>query len=171
MIFSLFLIGFILGVFYTNIIGKDYALMNGFFSNYYLEQYREATIQVKSFAVYLLFLRISPLVVLLLFSITVIHKWIAGGIVLWTGFTTGVFISTGILQMGIKGIILGVVAGFPHMLCYLPVYGLGIWYTYYYPEIKWTKKKVAMILAGLGIGLVLELYVNPHILRWFIGIL
>lgn len=160
-----------MGVFYTNLIAREYVQMSGFFSIYYLEQYQVVDINVPDFLIYIIGIRIVPVVLIFLFSITILHKWISGSIIWGTGVAGGILMSTGILQMGMKGILLGIISAFPHMCFYAPAYMMVLSFGYHYPENHWTRMKTLILIASIIVGIILELYLSPVIVKWFIGIM
>ena len=86
---GIFLLGFISGIIYTNLVAKTYIITMGIFSDFFLEQYSKSKINMNNYSWYIFKLRFAPAVFLALTSLTKLKR-IAGGIfLLWTSFLCG----------------------------------------------------------------------------------
>ena len=85
---------------------------------------------------------------------------------LWTGFLTGILTVSAVMQLGIKGILFCIVALFPHMVFYGLAYGIVLLYLYHYPRKQWNVSKTVFVILMLFLGVVLETYVNPFLMKW-----
>lgn len=168
---SVFLSGLIIGIVYVNVWASDYLSMTGVFNAYYLNEY--LTIKESSFMyiLYLLRIRILPMVMLGLFVHTKMRRTVVYIFFLWTGFLWGIYTSMGVVILGVKGVLFCVIALFPHMICYIPAYLILLIYIYDYPQSSWNVYKVSACAACLIMGIFLESTVNPVILGWMIPML
>ena len=79
--------------------------------------------------------------------------------------------SMAVFSMGIRGIILCIVGIMPQFLFYIPAYLVVLWYSYTHPRGQWNIQK--SIFTGLMVllGLIMEVYVNPLLMKVFLGTL
>ena len=87
---------------------------------------------------------------------------------LWTGFLLGVLTVSAVIQLGIKGILLCTVGLFPHMICYGLAYGVLLLFLYRYPHRQWNGAKTIFVGFLMFLGIVLEAYLNPILLKMII---
>lgn len=73
-----------------------------------------------------------------------------------------------VMQIGIKGVILCVVGLMPHVLFYTAGYVMLLWYLFCYPQIKWDFMKSVCFVLLIAVGVVLECYVNPALMKMFL---
>ena len=168
-LFLVFITCFILGILYTNLLAVDYLTMTGVFNHYYLREFADSVTNVEEYLPYLLTVRVMPLVCLIVLAYSKVHKVSAVLFLIWTGFLWGIYMSMGIIQMGLKGVLFGLVGLFPHMLFYVPSYLIVLIFTYKYPEARWNPIKVIMIILCMIIGIGLECYINPVMLKGLIN--
>lgn len=164
-------LGFILGILYINLIASNYLVVTGVFNSYYLQEFVTTELKLYEYLPSILWQRLSIVGFLLIIAYSSIHKW---GVILfcaWTGFLYGAYMSLGIAQLGIAGIVLSILGMFPHMLFYLPAYIILMIFAYQYPNSKWSVEKIIVILLCMIVGIVLECKVNPEVIRWFVNMM
>ena len=166
-----FYAGFFLGIIYVNFIAKKYVAEPGIFSDYFLEQFVNMKIDVREYIFYLLRLRVLPLLVLAALSFTKVRKISAVLFLLWTGLSGGILISSAAAGLGIKGSLLCITALFPQFLFYIPAYLILLWYCYEAPQNRWNRQKTVFIVLSMSVGLIMEAYVNPVIVKAFLSTL
>ncbi len=164
-----FMPGFFLGIIYVNFIARKYMAEPGIFSDYFLDQFTAAQIDVREYLPYLLRLRLSPLLALAALSFTKVRKPAAVLFLVWTGFSGGVLISSAAAGLGIRGTFLCVTALLPQFLCYIPAYLILLWYCYSAPRTQWNRQKTIFLVLAMSVGIILELYVNPVLVRAFLS--
>lgn len=164
-----FMPGFLLGIIYVNLIAKKYMAEPGIFSEYFLEQFETVKIQAGEYIWYLLRLRLLPFLVLMGLGFTKMRRAAAVSFLLWTGISGGILISTSILSLGIRGSFLCMAGLFPQFLFYIPAYLVLIWHCYYSPQGRWNRQKIVFSALMLSGGMLLEMYVNPSIVRAFLS--
>lgn len=168
-VFLLFyMVGFFVGIIYANTISRDYVDAIGIFNEYFLNQYVQTEINEKGYIWYLVRLRILPLCVMFGIGLTRVGKMAVFGFLLWTGFLSGLIVSSAIIKMGMIGTILCIVAFFPQMIFYFGAYAILLWSIYQFPKSKWNSTKIMMILLITCIGIITECYVNPMLLKMFL---
>lgn len=168
---AFFMPGFFLGIIYVNFIAKKYVAEPGIFSDYFLEQFVNMKIDVREYIFYLLRLRVLPLLVLAALSFTKVRKISAVLFLLWTGLSGGILISSAAAGLGIKGSLLCITALFPQFLFYIPAYLILLWYCYEAPRNRWNRQKTVFIVLSMSVGLIMEAYVNPVIVKAFLSTL
>ena len=70
--------------------------------------------------------------------------------------------------MGIKGLILCLIALAPHLVFYITGYLILLWYLFTYPDSQWNLSKMVSTALFLAVGVLLECYVNPIIMELFL---
>lgn len=171
-IFALYyMTGFFAGILYGNLQSKDYIISMGIFNEYFLNQYSVNDLDTLKYMLYVAKIRIIPGVLLGALGCTKFRKEIAAGFVLWTGFSSGLLITSAVMKMGVKGIVFCLLALIPHFMFYIAAYFLLLMYLYFYPKVRWSNMKTVVFLLFLLVGILLESYVNPVVMQMFLGTL
>lgn len=168
--FAFFMPGFFLGILYVNFIAKKYVAEPEIFSEYFLTKFYTVRIDPGEYLLYLMRIRLVPLCVLSFLSLTKMRKVSSVTFLIWTGFTGGVVISSAAEGLGISGSLLCMVAVFPQFLFYVPAYLVLLWYCFSAPQIGWNRQKTVFIVLMTAVGLILELYVNPVLVKGFLAV-
>lgn len=163
--------GFFLGIIYVNFIAKKYMAEPGIFSDYFLNQFAETEIDVRGYMLYLLRLRVLPLLALSVLSFTKARRAAAVLFLFWTGLSGGILISSATAGLGIRGSLLCVTALFPQFILYIPAYLILLWYCYEAPRNQWNRQKTIFIILAVSTGIILEAYVNPVLVKAFLSTL
>ena len=166
-----YMLGFILGILYTNFIASDYVTVTGIFHEYFLNQYTQDIIVTGEYLLYLLKSRGTPLLVFVFLSTTRIRKLVVVITLGWTGFLAGIISVASVLRLGASGILLCVVAAIPHIFFYVAAYIVLLWYFYNYPKVCWNYGKTLFVIISFLSGILLEAYMNPHIVKFFMNLL
>ena len=164
-----FFAGLSLGVFYANWKLDIFLEQKGVFQTFFLSEYGRTTFQKKEYLFYLMKIRLVPFGILAALSATKFRKPAA---ILWlTGnsFLLGLLFVTAVLQRGISGIVICLVGGFPQWCFYAPAILLWIWMDLRYPEIRWNKTKMFVLITALVIGILTEAYVNPVCMKLYLS--
>lgn len=168
---AFFMPGFLAGILYINFFAKTYVTEPGIFSEYFLTRYRTTEIIPEEYILYLLPLRLVPMLMLGGVSLTKLRKAAAVLFLFWTGLSGGILISTAVLSMGIVGSVFCLAGLFPQFLAYIPAAFVLIWYCYSYPQSRWNCQKTVFVILMTGIGIVFEVYINPIVMKTFLSIL
>ena len=160
-----FAIGFVLGILYLNLLAVDYLSVTGVFNSYYLGEFQELELDQKAYWVYLAKVRIIPLIFIVIFMYSQLRRVSVIGYFLWIGFLFGIYMSMGILQMGGSGILICIVGILPQMLFYIPAYLIVLFLSFDYPQSHWTAYKIIMIILLMFSGIIMELQINPILLK------
>lgn len=163
-----YMLGFFGGILYANFQSKDYITSMGIFNEYFLRQYSIADIDTIKYLWYVMKIRLGPVILLSALGSTRMRKGVVSAFLLWTGFSSGLLLTSAVMKMGIKGVLLCFIALIPHFVFYVAGYLLLLWYIFSYPEIRWNPSKTVVFLLSLGLGILLEAYVNPVIMQMFV---
>ena len=164
---ALFMVGFLAGIIYVNLMADQYSGGADLFSSYFLNQLQAMEVKTGEYLWYLLKARGIPLAIVILISRTRAKKTGAGIFLLWTGISAGVLISTAILELGIRGSLLCVIGVFPQFLFYIPAILLILLYCWKWPQCHWERQKTVFVAWMMLTGIFSELYINPVLLRAF----
>lgn len=167
----IYMIGFMAGILFANLISKDYIASMGIFHDFFLQQYVQTEIDTGSFFWYLLQIRTGPVLLLGIAGCSRFKKAVAVFFLVWTGLLSGMIMTAAVLQMGMKGILLCMVGLCPHFLFYIAGYAILLWYLFSYPKNRWNLTKTVCTALFMAVGILLECYVNPVLVKLFIGVL
>ena len=143
-----YMLGFFIGIVYANLMSKDYITSMGIFNEFFLSQYMQADVDVAEYIWYVVRIRVAPVAVICALGCTRLRKLVVVLFLLWTGFSSGMIMTSSVLKMGVKGILL--------------------WYFFSYPESRWNLSKTVSFLLFIAVGILLECYVNPVIMQMFL---
>lgn len=164
----LYMLGFFFGILYANVVSKDYVAAVGIFNEYFLNQFVQTEIVVQDYLWYILRIRIMPLVALGVMGCLRIRKAVVVCFLLWTGLLCGILFTSAVMKMGLKGIVLCLVAALPQFILYIAGYVLVLWYLYNYPVSRWNMTKTVAFAVFISLGILLECYVNPILMKMFL---
>ncbi len=178
-------VGLLAGIFIVN-LGKGMLLGDtGLFNEDILYHMKYMTVDCNALFCYIFRKRILRLLVLAVISTTYLGLVACVGISFWYGMSAGAFLTTLALRYGLKGILLAVLSMFPQYLCYIPAALLLLTWCeelfrgiYTRGEFNAADKgflirkagRLALILAAVTVGCLLEGYVNPYLLLGFLKI-
>ncbi len=165
----LFFLGVLTGVLMTNLISRSYIVENGIFNAFFLADLKNVKVDGVNYFLYLLKIRLSPVGVVLVAAMAGWKRVASMGCTAWFGMQTGVFLTAAVMQMGGKGLLLGMLMMVPQMPFYLLGYLLLLWTFYGTPAVGWNVSKILFMVMMFGIGLLLEIYVNPLFLKVCLG--
>lgn len=178
-------VGLLAGIIIVN-LGKGILLGDtGLFNEEILYHMKYMTVDCNALFCYIFRKRIVRLLILAVMATTYLGLVACVGISFWYGTSAGAFLTALALRYGLKGILLAVISVFPQYLCYIPAALLllnwceelfrGI---YMRGEFNAADKgllirkvgRLALILAAVTGGCLLEGYVNPYLLLGFLKI-
>lgn len=184
---TLFMVGVFAGMFFMN-LGKSILLENtGLLDEYTLYHMKDMTVDGSALFYFILRKRMGSVLMLAVLATTYLGVVACGAVVLWYGMCAGAFLGAAVIRYGIKGIFLMVVGMFPQYLLYVPaMMGLLYWCRNIYRMIYldrscgWDGAKpfilpksilqlVVLVILFL-IGCVLESFLNPLLVKGFLGI-
>lgn len=166
-----FMMGFIGGILFANLVVQDYVTTTGIFNDYFLKQYSQSEVQAAEYILYLCGVRLVPLFLIILLGQTRVRKMISVVVFLWTGFSSGTIVCAAILNMGLQGIVFWIIAMIPQFLFYAFAYLVVLWYFFTVPESRWNTGKSVSVFLFMAAGLITEAYVNPILVQMFLDTL
>lgn len=165
-----FMIGFIVGILYANVVSRDDTAADGIFNEYFLKQYAQTEIIAEDYIRYVLRARLAPILAVSLLGCTKWKKAVVGGTLGWTGFSGGVLAVLAVLHLGMKGLLLCIAGIVPQVFFYVLAYIVLLIYLYHYPKGTWNPAKTVFVTLSLVVGILLETYVNPILMKFIIKI-
>lgn len=162
------MLGFLAGILYANLVSRDYIANMGVFNTYFLEQYQQADINAAEYVWYIIRIRAVPLLFLIAAGEMKVRKAAASLFLLWTCFLGGLLMASAVMKMGMKGLILCLMALVPHAFFYLAGYLILLWYLLAYPMVRWNLSKTVCMILFMLMGILTECYVNPVVMQLFI---
>ncbi|MDE6312900.1 MAG: stage II sporulation protein M [Lachnospiraceae bacterium] len=181
-ILILFLVGFALGILLTNLWLGNAMVSGGIMSRWFLTQFFYTDIEFSHLFWYVLEKRMKTFCLLVILGFTSAGTVVVFGFLLWLGISIGAFFSICIMQTGIMGILLALASFFPQFLMYIPVFLLLLWMIENrkgaLSGMREEKQRnirfaAALVLAmmALLLGICMESYLNPFLLKRVIGFL
>lgn len=175
----IFMAGFLLGILYTNLLGREYMDSSSLFGSYYLNSYQYIEVVSSDLFWFILQKRIMPMVIVWVLGVTALGQAAVIGVLAWVGFSGGMLVSMAVMQFGFKGLLLCLGGLFPQYLIYVPAVFLLLHKVYAMSKSYAREKAEAgagqlllpyalsliFILLFLLLGVILESYVNPSILK------
>lgn len=164
-IFICALVGFLVGILFANFVADSYIVRSDLFSEYFLKQFLERKIVNGSYGIYLCCVRILPLLFMITIQQTKISKCVVWLFLLWTGFSCGLLMSVELMNLGPFGVLFYLAGIFPQFFAYLPAYAVVIIRVIEREEVRWSVQKLLLTSVFLIVGIALELFVNPWIVK------
>jgi len=163
-------VGFLVGIIYENMISKGGGVSVELCQSYFLNQIGQIDIITEEYLWYVIRARVVPFLLLLLLSTL---RWKKTIVSVWTscaGFLFGMLLVSSVIQLGIKGILFCFAICLPHMIFYVMAYGMYLMYLYKYPRGNWNKAKTVFVVLMMVLGIVLEAYLGPIIIKSMVKI-
>lgn len=164
-------VGFFIGIIYENIVSKNDIMLYEMFQRSNLEQYLQTNIISEKYLWYVAKARILLLAIVCGLSLFKWKKLFVGLCLTVLGFLAGSMAVVSVIQLGMKGILLCIAGVFPQGIFYILAYSLLFIYWFRYPEMKWNHVKMIFVICAFLVGVLLEVYVNPLLVRLTIQIL
>lgn len=171
LLISFLLVGFFVGVIYENVVAKNQVITTELFLKSNLQRYLQTDVIAEKYSWYVIKERLFILLVLGVLSCIKWKKIFVAICLFVIGYCTGVFCVAAILQLGIKGVLICVAGALPQALFYGVAYGMLFVYWFWFPERKWNRTKTISLVALLIVGILLEIYVNPIVVKFVIRFL
>ncbi|MDE7321853.1 MAG: hypothetical protein K2N73_03830 [Lachnospiraceae bacterium] len=176
-----FLTGFCIGMVFFYLFNGKNAGVSGLLDREHLLQLQSFEVNQSGLFEYVVGLRLKQLAFCIICSLSSIGSLLAYSIMGWYGFEAGLIIFSLVYQYGIKGIFLTFSMFLPHGAFYVIGF-LIIFSKYWVSDTKCCHKeetikdcgrhkkmenlkKIILVLAVFGIGILSEIYVNPEIVR------
>jgi hypothetical protein len=164
-------VGFLVGILYRNIISGREMITTELFLKSNLQRYLHTNIIAEKYLFYVVKERLFLFGVILLLGCIRWKKVVVGICISVTGFIMGVLTVSAILQLGIKGIFFCLTALFPQSIFYGCAVSIMLVYWYWYPKRPWNRVKTIFVILIFILGILMEVYVNPILVKWVIKML
>lgn len=183
----LFAVGFAAGIIIMNTVAQDYITKMGIFGDYFLMKYQTAEIDSRMLFGYIFEKRLLFFMALFFFGMSGFGRICCRITAILFGFGVGAMLSAAAGVQGLKGILICIASWFPQMLLYVPqlyftlqkIYDMSenlLGMSYSMKSGKRNGGAFAMyalfflvMAAVLMIGILLESYVNPVIIKKLIA--
>ena len=162
------MLGFFVGIMCANLVPKEYITSMGILNDFFLNQYNTDEIEVTEYLWYIIRVRCTPLILMAAIGYGRLRKILTIIFLLWTSFAGGLIMAAAVLKMGLKGMVLCLVALTPHFFFYIAGYMILLWYFFSYPTSKWNASKTICMILFVAVGVLLESYVNPMLMQLFL---
>ncbi len=126
----IYMLGFFLGIIYLNVASTRYVVDVGIWSEWFRSQYLGYDLKSFDYMWYIAQIRLLPAVGLAILGGTKFRRIAAYLFLLWAGLASGMILTSALLMLGVKGLILCVISMFPHFLCYIPAYAMLLLYLF-----------------------------------------
>lgn len=164
-------VGFFVGIIYENIISRGNVLFSELFLRSNLERYLHTNVIGEKYLWYVIKTRIIVLAIVCLFGCVRWKKLFVILCLAVCGFFAGIISVAAVMQLGIKGILLCLAGLLPQGIFYLMAYSMLFVFWFRYPESRWNRTKLLFAIIMFLVGIVLEAYVNPTLVKLVIKIL
>lgn len=161
-------VGFLIGIIYQNILSSRNMMTVELFHRDKLQQYIQTQVVAEKYLWYVVKSRVMILFAMGLFSCIRWKKVLAVSHLLIIGFFGGILTVSATLQLGMKGILLCLAGIFPQGIFYGMMYWILITYWFHYPERQWDRVKIIFLAVLFMLGTIVEVYVNPLIIKGII---
>ena len=164
-------VGFLIGIIYENLVARESALLSEVFLRSNLERYLQTNIIGEKYLWYVARARIILLATVCIFSC---FRWKKLFVILCLalcGFFAGMMSVTAVMQLGIKGILLCIAGILPQGVFYAMGYGMLLAYWFRYPNGRWNRAKLLFVVIMFLVGIILETYANPVLVKLIIKML
>lgn len=164
-------VGFLIGVIYENIVTKNQVVTTEIFLKSNLQRYLQTEVIAEKYIWYVIKERMFFLLAICILSCVKWKKLFVVMCLFLIGFFAGAFCVAAVLQLGIKGILICIAGMLPQMLFYGFGYGMLFVYWFGFPERQWNRTKTLFFVVSFIIGILLEIYVNPVVVKFIIRFL
>ena len=164
-------VGFLIGIIYENVVAKSSVVLSEVFLRSNLERYLQTDIISEKYLWYVVKARALLLATVCVFGCFRWKKLLVIACLTISGFFVGMLSVAAVMQLGIKGILLCVVGILPQGIFYVLAYSMLFSYWFRYPESRWNRAKLMFVIIMLLVGIMLETYVNPILIKLIIKIL
>ena len=160
-----FLSGFIAGLVFGCISGRDYADYAGILSEYYMNKYKYMELEEGRLFFYLVRKRLFPVLCLMLLSRTTLAEHANRLYVIWHGFSFGTLFTLLSVCYGAAGIAVGMTGVFPQYLFYVPAMII----IFNSKKVKYGPAEILtvymIVFVLLAAGIFVETWLNPSLLQ------
>lgn len=163
-------LGFLTGIIFADVLVDSYIAQTDLFSEYYLRRYLDVRIEGIFFYIKIGLFRILPILIMIAMKHTRGRVCVIMAFLFWTCFSAGVLVSVELINLGAFGIVFFLMGIFPQAIFYCVAYASVICRCLQSHSEEWSGRYLCIILMMIVIGVVLEMFVNPLLIRMIIRI-
>ena len=164
-------VGFLIGIIYENIVSGKQVVISELFLKSNLQRYLQTDIIIKKYLWYVVKERVFFLAIVCLLGCMRWKKVFVICLLSMFGFLGGILTVSAVIQLGMKGILFCLIGILPHGLFYGIGYSILINYWFRFPERQWNRTKMLFLVVMFLVGIIVETYVNPILVKWVIRVL
>lgn len=164
-------VGFLAGIIYQNVVSGNQIITTDLFLQSNLERYLHTDVVAEKYLWYVLKERILLLGLVLILGCLKWKKLVVVVCLGLAGFVMGVLTVSAVLQLGMKGILFCIAGLLPQGIFYGIFCSVLFVYWYWFPTRQWNKVKTIFVVLMFLVGVLVETYVNPLLVKWVIKIL
>lgn len=165
LLFIFLAVGFFVGILYQNIFCMKSIVPYNLFTESALQQYLGLDIITGKYCWYVCKERVLEIGIICVLSCLKWKRTIAVLLVLLYGFLMGVFGVAAVLGLGVKGILFWASCIFPQWIFYSMAYGMMLVYWFHWPQRQWNYVKTIFVILMFSVGMIVEIYVNPILVK------
>lgn len=175
-----FLIFFLSGILAANWVGQEKLIQYGMLNEYYVGQLAYAEWDMDAYFWYILKRRLRVFGLAVLSVHTRFGVFALLGIICWYAFSLGYLFVNALVCMGFGGMALVVLSIFPQVFCYAAAY-FGLAKKLFGKNAEgampigmrrvWKNPQTLLVVSAflcIAVGIWLESYINPLLLKWYI---
>lgn len=175
-----FLVFFLLGILAANWVGQEKLIQYGMLNEYYVGQLAYAELDMDAYFGYLLKRRLRVFGLAVLSVYTRFGVLALFGIICWYAFSLGYLFVNALVCMGFGGMALVLLSIVPQIFCYVAAY-FGLAKKLFGQSVEgampigmrrvWKNPQMLLVVSAflcMVVGIWLESYINPLLLKWYI---
>ncbi len=161
-------VGFFCGILYQNVFYMKSIVPYDLFTESTLQQYLRLDVITGKYWWYVCKERVLELGIICVLSCLKWKRALAVLILIIFGFLMGVFGVAAVLELGAKGLLFCGTCIFPQWIFYSMAYGMLLIYWFHWPQRQWNHVKTVFVVLMFSVGMIVEIYVNPLLVKWAI---
>lgn len=168
LLFLCLAVGFFVGIIYQNLLYTRGAVALELFEKERLQQYLQIDVMTEKYLWYVLKERILLFGLVCLCGSMRWRKALATVLLFVMGFLLGMLGVIATLQLGGKGILFCLTALLPHGIFYGMAISMLLLYWFHAPHREWNRVKTIFVIFMFLVGILVETYVNPFLLKFMV---
>ena len=168
LLFLVLAVGFFIGIIYQNLTYAKGTVALELFEKGRLQQYLQIDVITEKYLWYVLKERILLFGLVCLCGSMRWKKMFVTVLLFILGFLLGMLGVIATLQLGGKGILFCLGVLLPHGIFYSLAIGMLLTYWFHAPRKEWNRVKTIFVILMFLLGILVETYVNPFLLKFMI---
>lgn len=185
----LFMVGFLVGIVIANLGAKQFLNQAGIFGDYFFVKFQNTKVEFLELFWFVVQKRMKWIFLIWILSLTILGVPCIWVTYLWNGLLGGILLSLSVMRMGFGGILICFLGVLPQFFLYVPIIFLFLDKAYSVSLSQYGKHKkfsysssqkkdflsylsfLFLILVIMILGIFLESYVNPMIMKQILKII